>query len=67
MAEAGSFAEKVNAQQVGLVRVVGDYVRLNTTGKDFSGLCPFHQEKTPLVHGFPHQTNFLLLRVRQGR
>jgi DNA primase len=27
--------------------VVGEYVRLKKTGKDFSGLCPFHQEKSP--------------------
>jgi DNA primase len=46
MAEAGSFADKVK-QQADIVRVVGEYVRLKKTGKDFSGLCPFHQEKTP--------------------
>jgi DNA primase len=46
MAEAGSFADRVK-QQADIVRVVGDYVRLKKTGKDFSGLCPFHQEKTP--------------------
>jgi DNA primase len=46
MAEAGSFAEKVK-QQADIVRVVGEYVRLKKTGKDFNGLCPFHQEKTP--------------------
>src|SRR6267154_1090101 len=46
MAEVGSFAEKVK-QQADIVRVVGEYVRLKKTGKDFSGLCPFHQEKTP--------------------
>src|SRR5229473_2004281 len=46
MAEAGSFAERVK-QQAEIVRVVGEYVRLKKTGKDFSGLCPFHQEKTP--------------------
>src|ERR1700752_3555071 len=46
MAEAGSVAEKVK-QQGDIVRVVGEYVRLKKTGKDFSGLCPFHQEKTP--------------------
>jgi DNA primase len=46
MAEAGSFAEKVK-QQADIIRVVGEYVRLKKTGKDFSGLCPFHQEKTP--------------------
>jgi len=46
MAEAGSVAEKVK-QQADIVRVVGEYVRLKKAGKDFSGLCPFHQEKTP--------------------
>jgi DNA primase len=46
MAEAGSTAERVK-QQADIVRVVGEYVRLKKSGKDFSGLCPFHQEKTP--------------------
>jgi DNA primase len=46
MAEAGSTAERVK-QQADIVRVVGEYLRLKKTGKDFSGLCPFHQEKTP--------------------
>jgi DNA primase len=46
MAEAGSFAEKVK-QQADIVRVIGEYVRLKKTGQNFSGLCPFHNEKTP--------------------
>ncbi len=46
MADPGSLAEKVKTQ-ADIVRVVGEYVRLKKTGKDFSGLCPFHQEKTP--------------------
>lgn len=46
MAEAGSFADKVK-QQADIVRVIGEYVRLKKTGANFSGLCPFHQEKTP--------------------
>ncbi len=46
MAEAGSFAEKVK-QQADIVRVVGEYVRLKKNGQNFTGLCPFHQEKTP--------------------
>jgi DNA primase len=46
MAEAGSFAERVK-QQADIVRVVGEYVRLKKSGQNFTGLCPFHQEKTP--------------------
>jgi DNA primase len=46
MAEAGSFADRVK-QQADIVRVVGEYVRLKKNGQNFSGLCPFHSEKTP--------------------
>ena len=46
MAEAGSFAERVK-QQADIVRVIGEYVRLKKSGANFTGLCPFHQEKTP--------------------
>src|SRR5579871_3871949 len=46
MAEAGSFADRVK-QQADIVRVVGEYVRLKKSGMNFTGLCPFHQEKTP--------------------
>ena len=35
-------------QQADIVRVVGDYVKLKKSGaRDFTGLCPFHNEKTP--------------------
>jgi DNA primase len=46
LAEAGSFADRVK-QQSDIVRVIGEYVRLKKSGQNFSGLCPFHQEKTP--------------------
>jgi DNA primase len=46
MAEAGSFAEQVK-QQADIVRVVGEYVRLKKSGQNFTGLCPFHAEKSP--------------------
>jgi DNA primase len=35
-------------QQADIVRIVGDYVKLRKSGaQNFSGLCPFHNEKTP--------------------
>jgi len=46
MAEAGSFADRVK-QQADIVRVIGEYVRLKKSGQNFTGLCPFHSEKTP--------------------
>ena len=32
---------------VNIVDVIGQYVSLEKKGKDYIGLCPFHQEKTP--------------------
>lgn len=32
---------------VDIVEIVGDSVRLTKKGRNFSGLCPFHEEKTP--------------------
>jgi len=46
MANPGDFAYTVK-QQADIVRIVGDYVRLKRAGaQNWSGLCPFHGEKT---------------------
>jgi len=47
MTEASDFKETVK-QQADIVRIVGDYVKLKKAGaQNYSGLCPFHNEKTP--------------------
>lgn len=33
--------------RVDIVELIGKYVRLKQTGKNYIGLCPFHKEKTP--------------------
>src|SRR5208283_2714990 len=40
--------KEILKQQADIVRIVGDYVKLKKAGaQNFSGLCPFHAEKTP--------------------
>ncbi len=34
-------------QRADIVEIIGAHVRLKRTGRNFVGLCPFHQEKTP--------------------
>ncbi|HEY6373857.1 MAG TPA: CHC2 zinc finger domain-containing protein [Candidatus Sulfotelmatobacter sp.] len=47
MANPGDFAYTVK-QQADIVRIIGDYVKLKKAGaQNFSGICPFHKEKTP--------------------
>src|ERR1700723_1254783 len=47
MTSSDNFKETLK-QQADIVRIVGDYVRLKKAGpQNFSGLCPFHGEKTP--------------------
>ena len=34
-------------QRADIVDVISDYVKLRRSGRNYKGLCPFHQEKTP--------------------
>ena len=47
MTDATDFKDTLK-QQADIVRIVGDYVKLKKAGaQNYSGLCPFHNEKTP--------------------
>ncbi|MGM0445457.1 MAG: DNA primase [Bacillota bacterium] len=38
--------EKIK-ERLDIVEVISDYINLKKTGKNYQGLCPFHQENTP--------------------
>lgn len=41
-----SFLDEIR-QKADIVQIISDYVKLELKGKNYLGLCPFHQEKTP--------------------
>lgn len=47
MATATTFSQDLK-QQADIVRIIGDYIPLKKAGaQNFTGLCPFHKEKSP--------------------
>jgi DNA primase len=49
-----------------LVELIGQSVALKRRGKDFVGLCPFHQEKTPSFHVSPSKQYFTCYGCKAG-
>ena len=39
--------------KLSVVDIVGESVQLKKAGSTYKGLCPFHGEKTPFIHGDP--------------
>lgn len=49
-----------------VVDVISTYVRLKKRGKDYLGLCPFHQEKTPSFSVSPQKQLFYCFGCHRG-
>ncbi|MGD9644044.1 MAG: DNA primase, partial [Elusimicrobiales bacterium] len=46
------------AERISIVDVIGEYVSLKRSGANFTGLCPFHGEKTPSFNVNPAREIF---------
>lgn len=57
MAFSGRFLEEVKDRN-DIVEFISRYVQLKRAGSNFSGLCPFHNEKTPSFTVFPGTRSF---------
>jgi DNA primase len=53
-------------QATDIVELVGRSVALKRRGKDFVGLCPFHQEKTPSFHVSPSKQFYYCYGCKKG-
>src|SRR5215475_11543246 len=49
-----------------IVDVIGVHVRLKRSGANFTGLCPFHKEKTPSFNVNPHLQIFKCFGCQKG-
>ncbi len=47
-----------------IVDVISGYVRLQKKGSSYFGLCPFHNEKVPVIFCEPAEADVLLLWMR---
>lgn len=45
-------------QRTGIVDLVGSYVQLRHRGRTYTGLCPFHSEKSPSFVVYPENQSF---------
>lgn len=65
MQDRQAIKESVRAR-IDIVELIGRYVRLNQQGNNFSGLCPFHEEKTPSFTVSPEKGVFYCFGCKAG-
>ncbi|MBA3707724.1 MAG: DNA primase [Planctomycetes bacterium] len=44
--------------RVDMVQLMGEYTPLRKSGSQFTGCCPFHQERTPSMYVYPEQQTY---------
>ncbi len=49
-----------------IVELIGSYVTLRRAGSNYSGLCPFHSERTPSFTVFPDTQSFFCFGCEAG-
>jgi len=49
-----------------VVELIGQYVKLRKTGRNYSGLCPFHAEKDPSFSVNPERQSFHCFGCKKG-
>src|SRR3972149_2414752 len=45
-------------QKLDIIDIASQYTKLQKSGRNFRGLCPFHQEKTPSFYIFPDRQSW---------
>lgn len=66
MASAGSDFKAQVLSAINIVELIGRTVALKRRGRDYVGLCPFHQEKTPSFHVSPAKQFFHCYGCKEG-
>ena len=49
-----------------IVELIGSYVTLRRAGSNYTGLCPFHSERTPSFTVFPDTQSFFCFGCEAG-
>ena len=63
--EYKEYAAEVSTK-IGIVDVIGRYVKLHRQGRNYVGLCPFHHEKTPSFTVSPDKNLFYCFGCKAG-